>query len=459
MFKKILIANRGEIAVTIIRACRELGIKTVAVYSEADRTALHAQLADDGICIGPAPTRESYLNAQAILTACSITGAEAIHPGFGFLSENAAFARMCEKCQINFIGPSPRVIELMGDKATARQTAIEAGVPVIPGTEGIVESLSDAIKSAAEIGYPVMIKASSGGGGRGMRIANSHEELLGAFQTAKAEALACFGDDRVYIERFVRDPRHIEIQLLGDKYGRVVHFGERDCSIQRRNQKILEEARSPFANEELRDRMGKAAVKLAEHVGYSGVGTVEFLVDADRNFYFMEMNTRIQVEHPVTEAITGFNLIREQIKVAAGLPMKFSQKDIHFRGHSIECRINAEDPAHGFRPSPGTITNLYIPGGPGIRIDSAIYQGYTIPPYYDSLIAKLIVYAPDRRQAIARMRRALTEFSIGGVETNIDFHLAILRDPDFISGNYNIGYLGLKTENFLCQMNSGRKER
>ncbi len=459
MFKKILIANRGEIAVTIIRACRELGIKTVAICSEADKTALHAQLADDCLCIGPATSKDSYLNPQAILTAATVTGAEAIHPGFGFLSENAAFARMCQKCNITFIGPPDTVIEKMGDKATARRTAIEAGVPVIPGTEGIVENLSDALKAAGQIGFPVMVKASSGGGGRGMRVANSHEDFPTAFQTAKAEAMACFGDDRVYLERFVREPRHIEIQLLADKHGRVIHLGERDCSIQRRNQKILEEAPSPFATEELRKAMGEAAVKLAKHVNYEGVGTVEFLVDINRNFYFMEMNTRIQVEHPITEAITNVNLIREQIKSANGLPLKIKQSAIQFRGHSIECRINAEDPNHGFRPSPGTITNLHVPGGPGIRVDSAIYQGYTVPPYYDSLLAKLIVHAPDRRQAIARMRRALTEFMITGVETNIDFHLAILRDPDFIAGNYNIGYLGLKTEQLLGQMNPYRKER
>ncbi len=458
MFKKILIANRGEIAVTIIRACRELGIKTVAVCSEADKTALHAQMADDCICIGPAAARDSYLNMQAILTAAAITGAEAIHPGYGFLSENATFSRMCEKCQITFIGPTAGIIEKMGDKATARKTAMEAGVPVIPGTPDVIDNLSDALKAAAEIGYPVMIKASSGGGGRGMRIANSHEDLPSAYQTAKSEAMACFGDDRVYIERFVRDPRHIEIQLLADKHGRVIHLGERDCSIQRRNQKILEEAPSPFLTADLRERMGEAAVKLAQHVQYIGVGTIEFLVDADRNFYFMEMNTRIQVEHPVTEAVTRVNLIREQIKAAAGLPLKIQQKDIVFKGHSIECRINAEDPHQGFRPSPGTITGLYVPGGPGIRVDSAIYQGYTVPPYYDSLLAKLIVFAPDRKQAIARMRRALMEFMISGVETNIDFHLAILRDPDFIAGNYNIGYLGLKTESLLKQMNPCKKE-
>jgi acetyl-CoA carboxylase biotin carboxylase subunit len=458
VFGKILIANRGEIAITIIRACREMGIQTVAVCSEADKTALHAQMADECLCIGPAASRESYLNAQAILTACAVTGAEAIHPGFGFLSESAAFSRMCEKCGVVFIGPSGSIIDQMGDKATARRTAVAAGVPVIPGTVGVVTSLSDAAKAASEIGYPVMIKASAGGGGRGMRIAASHEELPSAYQTARAEAQACFGDDRVYLERFFRDPRHIEIQILADQHGHTVHLGDRDCSIQRRNQKMLEEATSPFTDDGLRSRMGEAAVKLAKHVGYSGVGTIEFLVDADRNFFFMEMNTRIQVEHPISEAITGINLVQEQIKVAAGLPLAFSQGDITFRGHAIECRINAEDPAHGFRPCPGTIRSMFLPGGQGVRIDSAIYQGYTVTPYYDSLLAKLIVHAPDRPQAIARMRRALTEFLITGVETNIDFHLAILRDPDFLAGDYNIGYLGMKTDQFLGQLNPYRKE-
>jgi acetyl-CoA carboxylase, biotin carboxylase subunit len=458
MFNKILVANRGEIAITIIRACREMGIKTVAVCSEADKTALHTQMADECLCIGPASARDSYLNAQAILTACVITGAEAIHPGFGFLSESTAFARMCEKCQVTFIGPSSRIIEQMGDKATARRTAVDAGIPVIPGTVGVVSNLSDAAKASAEIGYPVMIKASSGGGGRGMRIARSHEELPGAYQTARAEAQACFGDDRVYLERFVRDPRHIEIQLLSDQHGQIIHLGDRDCSIQRRNQKILEEAVSPFTDDDLRGRMGAAAVALARHVSYTGVGTVEFLVDADRNFYFMEMNTRIQVEHPVSEAITGVNLIQEQIKSAAGLPLELAQKDIGIRGHSIECRINAEDPAHGFRPCPGTIRSMNLPGGQGVRVDSAIYQGYTVTPYYDSLLAKLIVHAPTRPQAIARMRRALMEFLITGIETNIDFHLAILRDPDFIAGDYNIGYLGMKTDLLLGQLNPYRKE-
>jgi acetyl-CoA carboxylase biotin carboxylase subunit len=458
MFRKILIANRGEIAVTIIRACREMGIQTVAVCSEADRDALHAQLADECLCIGPAASKDSYLNAQAILTAATITGSEAIHPGFGFLSENAAFSRMCAKCGIKFIGPSAEVIEKMGDKATARQTAVAAGVPVIPGTQGIVPTLADALRAAGEIGYPVMIKATAGGGGRGMRIAYSHEDLPAAFQTARSEAMSSFGDDRVYLERFVRDPRHIEIQLLADEHGHVIHLGERDCSIQRRNQKILEEAPSPFATPELRQAMGAAAVRLAEHVHYTGVGTIEFLVDSERNFYFMEMNTRIQVEHPITEAITGVSLIQEQILAAAGETLRLRQEDIHFSGHAIECRINAEDPHHNFRPCPGTVQSLHLPGGPGIRIDSAIYQGYTIPPYYDSMLAKLIVHAPTRPQAIARMRRALMEFMIAGVETNIDFHLAILRDPDFIAGTYNIGYLGLKADMLLGELNRYRKE-
>ncbi len=458
MFEKILIANRGEIAVTIIRACRDMGIRTVAVCSEADKTALHTQLADECLCIGPAASKDSYLNPQAILTACAVTGAQAIHPGFGFLSENPAFARMCEKCNIKFIGPSHEIIERMGDKSQARKTAAEAGVPVVPGTAGIVGNLSDALKAAETIGYPIMVKASAGGGGRGMRIAMRAEDMPQAYQTAKSEAQACFGDDRVYLEKFVREPHHIEIQLLADEHGNVIHVGERDCSIQRRNQKILEEAQSPFSNDELRDKMGKAAVKLAKYVGYTGVGTIEFLVDADHNFYFMEMNTRIQVEHPISEAITGINLIQEQIRSAAGKRLKLKQKDIKFNGHAIECRINAEDPVNGFRPSPGTIKSLHLPGGPGVRVDSAIYQGYTVPPYYDSLLAKLIVHAPTRAEAIARMRRALMEFLISGLDTNIDFHLAILRDPDFIAGNYNIGYLGQKTDELLGQMNPYRQE-
>ena len=459
MFNKILIANRGEIAVTVIRACREMGIRSVAVCSEADRTALHTQLADECLCIGPASARESYLNPQAILTACHITGAEAVHPGFGFLSENAAFARMAEKCGVTFIGPTDKIIDQMGDKATARQTAVLAGVPVIPGTAGVVDSQAAAVKEAEKIGFPVMIKASSGGGGRGMRIAYGRDDFPVAFQTARTEAKACFNDDRVYLERFVKNPRHIEIQLLADHHGHVIHLGDRDCSIQRRNQKMVEEASSPFMDDSLRQMMGDAAVKLARNVDYRGVGTIEFLVDDDRQFYFMEMNTRIQVEHPVSEAITGINLIQEQIKAAAGEKLTIRQEDIVYSGHAIECRINAENPASGFRPSPGLIESLHLPGGPGVRVDSAIYQGYTVPPDYDSLIAKLIVHAPSRPQAIARMRRALMEFMISGIETNIDFHLAIFRDPDFVAGRYHIGFLGQKMDALLGQMNPYRKER
>ena len=449
MFKKVLIANRGEIAVRIIRACREMGIQTVAVCSEADRDALHTQIADEDVCIGPAQSRDSYLNPQAILSACQVTGAEALHPGFGFLSENPTFARMCERCGITFIGPSYRSMEKMGDKAEARRTAQAAGVPVTPGSDGIVATLEEAKAAASHVGYPVLIKATAGGGGRGMRIAASAEELPSALITAKAEALACFNDDRVYVEKFVKNPRHIEIQLMADTFGHVVHLGERDCSIQRRNQKILEESPSPFMDEKLRARMGLAAVRLAESVGYIGAGTIEFLVDEQKNFYFMEMNTRIQVEHPVTEAVTGTDLVQEQILVAAGETLRFRQKDIQLSGHSIECRINAEDPQHDFRPCPGTIESLHVPGGPGVRVDSAIYQGYTVPPYYDSLIAKLIVHAPTRMEAILRMRRALSEFLISGIATNIDFHLSILRDPEFVEGRYDIGYLARKTDALL----------
>ncbi|NLW88932.1 MAG: acetyl-CoA carboxylase biotin carboxylase subunit [Clostridiaceae bacterium] len=450
MFRKILIANRGEIAVTIIRACREMGILSVAVCSEADREALHSQLADECVCIGPAASKGSYLNMQAILSACLTTGAEAIHPGFGFLSENPVFARLCEKCGIRFIGPTAQVMDMMGNKSNARRTAEQAGLPIVPGSSGSVSDLGSAIRDAARIGYPVLVKASSGGGGRGMRIANSEADLQSAYQMAKAEAKACFGNDEVYLEKLIIEPRHIEIQLLCDEYGHAIHLGDRDCSVQRRNQKILEEASSPFMSDELRIRMGGAAVCLARKIGYTGVGTIEFLVDRDRNFYFMEMNTRIQVEHPISEAITGVNLIQEQIRSAAGELLRYSQRDIVFHGHSMECRINAEDPENDFRPCPGTIRTLYLPGGPGVRIDSAAYPGYTIPPYYDSLLAKVIVHAPTREEAIARMRRALTEFVITGVTTNIDFHLAILREPDFIRGHYDNTYLGRKREILLC---------
>ena len=449
MFRKILIANRGEIAVTVIRACREMGITSVAVCSEADRDALHARIADECVCIGPAASKDSYLNMQAILSACLTTGAEAIHPGFGFLSENPVFARLCEKCGIKFVGPTAQIMDMMGNKSNARKTAEQAGIPIIPGSAGAVSDLGTARRDAERIGYPVLIKASQGGGGRGMRIANSESELTGAFQMAKAEAKACFGNDEVYLEKLVIEPRHIEIQLLCDEFGHVIHLGDRDCSIQRRNQKIIEEASSPFMTDELRVRMGGAAVCLARKIGYTGVGTIEFLVDKERNFYFMEMNTRIQVEHPISEAITGVNLIQEQIRAAAGEVMRYSQRDIVFRGHSIECRINAEDPENDFRPWPGTIRTLHVPGGQGVRIDSAAYQGYTIPPFYDSLLAKVIVHAPTREEAIARMRRALTEFVIVGVTTNIDFHLAILREPDFIRGHYDNTYLDRKRETLL----------
>lgn len=449
MFRKVLIANRGEIAVTVIRACREMGIRTVAVCSEVDKNALHSQLADECVCIGPDASKDSYLNMQAILSACLTTGAEAIHPGFGFLSENPVFARLCQKCQIKFIGPTAQLMEQMGNKSNARKTAEQAGIPIIPGSAGALADVADALAEAGKIGYPVLVKASSGGGGRGMRVANSAEELPGAFQMAKTEAKACFGDDEVYMEKLVLQPRHIEIQLLCDEYGHVIHLGDRDCSVQRRNQKIIEEASSPFMTEELRMQMGDAAVSLARRIGYTGVGTIEFLVDAERRFYFMEMNTRIQVEHPISEAITQVNIVQEQIRVAAGELLRYSQRDIVFRGHAIECRINAEDPEHDFRPCPGTITTLHLPGGQGVRIDSAIYQGYTIPPDYDSLLAKVIVWAPNRDEAIVRMRRTLMEFLIVGVKTNIDFHLAILREPDFLRGNYDNTYLARKKDELL----------
>ncbi len=441
MFDKILVANRGEIAVTIIRAARDMGIRTVAVCSEADRDALHAQMADECFCIGPAPSRDSYLNMQAVLTAATISGAQAIHPGYGFLAENASFARLCAKCGITFISPPDHAMEKMADKAAARATAEQAGVPVIPGSSGVVATLADAQREAGHIGYPVLVKASAGGGGKGMRVAMDAAALPAAFQTAQAEALASFGDDRVYLERYLTNPHHIEIQVMADRHGAVVHLGERECSIQRRNQKLVEEAGSPFASARLKEEMGAAAIRLAQRVGYVGAGTVEFLVDEGGHFYFMEMNTRIQVEHPVTEAVTGTNLVCEQIRIAAGLPLSWRQADIRFCGHAIECRILAESPAAGFRPSPGTIEALHVPGGAGVRVDCAMYHGYTIPPYYDSMIAKVIAYAPDRPQAIQRMRRALTEFLVEGIDTNIDYQLEILRHPDFVAGAYDIGFI------------------
>ncbi len=444
MFKKILIANRGEIAVRIIRACRELGIHCVAVYSEADSTALHAQIADESVCIGPSNTKDSYLNMGAILSACEITGCDAVHPGFGFLSENAHFAKMCRKCGIEFIGPSPESIEMLGDKATAKETMKNAGVPVIPGSEGAVRTVEEAKAAAEKIGYPLLVKASAGGGGRGIRLVESADQLESQINIAKQEAKNFFGDDAVYMERFVKDPRHVEIQILADKQGNVIHLGERDCSMQRRNQKVLEESPSPVMTPELREKMGEAAKKAAKACGYYNAGTIEFLLENDKDFYFMEMNTRIQVEHPVTEFVTDVDLVKAQIKIAAGEPLEYSQSDIKLRGHSIECRINAEDPKHGFRPSPGEIKALHTPGGPGIRIDSAAYQGYTISPYYDSMIAKLIVHAPTRDEAIMKMKWALAEFIVDGVETNIDFQLALVRDETFQSGKYTNRFL----ENF-----------
>lgn len=444
MLSKVLIANRGEIAVRIIRACRELGVQTVAVFSEADRGALHAQIADEAICIGPAATKDSYLNMKAIVAACEITGADAVHPGFGFLSENAVFANTCKRCGVTFIGPNAESMELMGDKARAKDTMKKAGVPVIPGSDGVVKTLEEAYEIADEIGYPVMVKASAGGGGRGIRLVKEKSELENAMTSAKQEALQFFGNDDVYLEKVVVNPRHIEVQILADQYGNVVHLGERDCSLQRRNQKVLEEAPSPFMTEELRARMGEAAVKAAKACDYWNAGTIEFLVDENRNFYFMEMNTRIQVEHPITELVTGIDLVKQQILIAGGEKLPMKQEDIHLTGHAIECRINAENPKYNFRPSPGRITALHMPGGPGVRIDSAVYQGYEITPYYDNMIAKLIAYAPDRQQAIQKMKWALAEFLVEGVDTNIDFQLALIRDPDFEAAHYDNGFLNRK---------------
>lgn len=444
MFKKVLIANRGEIAVRIIRACRELGIHTVTVYSTADKHALHAKIADEAVCIGPAATKDSYLNAAAIIEACKMTGAEAVHPGFGFLSENADFAELCLKNNIVFIGPRPESIRMLGDKAAAKETMKAAGVPVIPGSDGAVPDMETAKKLCKEIGCPLMVKASAGGGGRGIRLVEHPEDLEAAITAAKQEALNFFGNDEVYMEKFIVNPKHIEVQILADSYGNNVYLGERDCSMQRRNQKVLEETPSPIMTPELRAKMGKAAVAAAKACGYTNAGTIEFLVDADRNFYFMEMNTRIQVEHPITEAVTGIDLVKQQILIANGEKLPFAQEDITIRGHAIECRINAENPALNFRPSPGQITALHIPGGPGIRVDSSAYQGYTIPPYYDSMIAKLIVHAPTREEAIAKMKWALAEFIVDGVDTNIDFQLSLIRDSLFEKGTYDIGYLGRK---------------
>ena len=441
MFRKILIANRGEIAVRIIRACREMGIQSVAVYSEADRDSLHTLLADEAICIGPAPSTKSYLNMEQILAATVAMGAEAIHPGFGFLSENAKFAELCAKCNIAFIGPSAEIIHRMGNKSEARKTMMEAGVPVVPGSKTPVYTVEEARKMAEEIGYPVMIKASSGGGGKGMRISRGPEDFDANFQNAQMESIKGFSDDTMYLERYVERPRHIEFQILADKYGNVVHLGERDCSIQRRHQKVMEESPCEVISPELRKKMGEVAVKAAKAVNYENAGTIEFLLDKDKNFYFMEMNTRIQVEHPVTEMVSGIDLIKEQIRVAAGEPLSVSQEDIQIKGHAIECRINAENPKKRFMPCPGCITNVHIPGGNGVRVDTHIYNGYKVPANYDSMLMKLIVYDKDRASAIAKMRSALGEVIIEGIETNIDFQYEILENEAFQKGDTDTGFI------------------
>jgi len=439
MFKKILIANRGEIALRVIRTCREMGIKSVAVYSTADADSLHVRFADEAVCIGPPPSKDSYLKIPNIIAAAEITNADAIHPGYGFLSENAKFSKICAEHGIKFIGASPEMIEKMGDKASAKATMKAAGVPTVPGSDGLIESLEHAKKIAAEIGYPVMLKATAGGGGRGMRDVWKEEDLEKALNSAMQEAGAAFGNDAMYMEKLIVDPRHIEIQIVGDQYGKACHLSERDCSIQRRHQKLTEETPSPFMTDDLRKRMGEAAVKAAEFIKYEGAGTVEFLVDKDRNFYFMEMNTRIQVEHPITEQVIDYDLIREQILVAAGVPI--SGKNYTPKLHAIECRINAEDPYNDFRPSPGKITTLHAPGGHGVRLDTHVYSGYVIPPNYDSMIAKLITTAQTREEAIAKMKRALDEFVVEGVKTTIPFHLQLMDDPDYLAGNYTTKFM------------------
>ena len=443
MFKKILIANRGEIAMRIIRTCKEMGIKTVAVYSTADKESLHVRFADEAVCIGPPQSSESYLKPANIIAAAEITNVDAIHPGYGFLSENAKFSKICEEHNIKFIGASPEMIDQMGDKASAKETMKKAKVPTIPGSKGLLESLEEAKTLAKKIGYPVMLKATAGGGGKGMRAIWSSAEIEKSWESARTESLAAFGNDSMYLEKLIEDPRHIEIQIIGDSFGKACHLSERDCSIQRRHQKLTEETPSPFMTEKLRKLMGTAAVKAAEFIKYEGAGTVEFLVDKNRKFYFMEMNTRIQVEHPITEQVIDFDLIREQIKVAYGIPI--SGKNYIPKMHSIECRINAEDPENDFRPCPGKIETLHFPGGHGVRIDTHVYSGYTIPPYYDSMIAKLITTAQTREEAISKMKRALDEFLIEGIKTTIPFHRKLMDNPDFISGNYTTKFM----ENYL----------
>ena len=443
MLRRVLIANRGEIALRVLRACRELGIETVAVYSQADADALHVQLAGQAVCIGPARAADSYLNQDALLTVAKATGCDGVHPGYGFLSENADFADACAAAGLTFIGPSGDAIRKAGSKSAARDLMRAAGVPVTPGSDGPVASVEEALTAAESVGYPVLLKASAGGGGRGIRRCDRPEDLSAAFAEAKAEAQACFGNDEIYIEKFIEDPKHIEIQILADNYGDVIYLGERDCSMQRRNQKVLEEAPSPasFMNEELRAKMGKAACTAAKVCGYRNAGTIEFLVDKNGEFYFMEMNTRIQVEHPITEAVTGVDLVKQQLLIASGQRLSIKQEDIKLTGHAIECRINAENPLLDFRPSPGRIKSLFIPGGPGIRVDTAVYQGYEIPPYYDSMIGKLIVHGKNREEAIAKMTWALSEFIVDGVATNVDFQLKLIRRPEFLEGNYDNGFL------------------
>ncbi|ADI26132.1 acetyl-CoA carboxylase biotin carboxylase subunit [Geobacillus sp. C56-T3] len=444
MIKKVLVANRGEIAVRIIRACRELGIETVAVFSQADRDALHVQLADEAYCIGPTASKDSYLNFTNIMSVATLTGCDAIHPGYGFLAENEAFAELCRECNVTFIGPSPEAIAKMGMKDIARETMREAGVPIVPGSRGVIESLDEARAIAEEIGYPVIIKATAGGGGKGIRVARDEGELVKSINITQQEAATAFGNPGVYIEKYIEDFRHVEIQVLADSYGNTIHLGERDCSIQRRLQKLVEEAPSPALDDEMRRKMGEAAVKAAKAVNYTGAGTVEFIYDhRNKQFYFMEMNTRIQVEHPVTELITGIDLVKEQIRIAAGEKLSITQEDVTFNGWAIECRINAENPAKNFMPSPGKIAMYLPPGGPGVRVDSAVYPGYTIPPYYDSMIAKLIVHAPTRAEAIARMRRALSEFIIEGIHTTIPFHIKLMEHEKFQSGEFNTKFLEL----------------
>lgn len=447
MLKKILVANRGEIAVRIIRACRELGIRTVAVYSEIDKNSLHKELADEAVCIGPAQSNKSYLNVKAIIEAACLTGCDGIHPGYGFLSENSSFAKMCDEIGIKFIGPNYKMIELMGNKSKAKETMKNAGVPVVPGSDGLVDNVLEAIKVALKIGYPVILKASSGGGGKGIRIAYNEKELVKFYDLVRQEAKISFNDDSIYIEKFIENPRHIEVQVMADEHGNVIHLGERDCTVQRNNQKMLEETPSGVITDKLRQKMGKITVNAIKEVGYSNVGTIEYLLDKNKDFYFMEMNTRVQVEHPITEAITGIDIIKEQLKIASGEKLQYKQDDIKFTGHSLEARINAENPYKNFMPCPGEIKELHIPGGNGIRIDTAIYPGYKIPPTYDSMIAKIIVHGKDRNESIAKMKSALGEFVIDGINTNIDFLYRILKDEDFISNNYDTSFIAKKFAN------------